>query len=218
MVVDHLQLQMMTITTMRMLCGRDSKFSFECFALGIDGNEPLFQGSGVGCGVNVEDVDVNVHHHGQRPRVHSIIFDPTSFLVGGIHEMLALLLLRYESVSLLESPGGGKDIVDDGQLLLAYHVTTGEYDAPNNDNCGGGKESWPITASPSSSLPIVMTPQALSLQGTMPCVCLRQCNGAAVEVASATTGQQILLSPQGGGDDNDDVTPLSSPQGRGRVQ
>jgi hypothetical protein len=38
----HLQLQMITNTTTRILGGRDCGFSFECFALGIDDNKPLF--------------------------------------------------------------------------------------------------------------------------------------------------------------------------------
>jgi hypothetical protein len=117
MMVVHLQLQMTTNTTARMLGRCDCGFSFECFMLGIDGTNPLFQGSGIGYGVNVDDVDVDIHHHRHRPRVNSIIFYPTSFLMGGIQEILALLLLRYKLASSLASPGGEKDVVDDGQSL-----------------------------------------------------------------------------------------------------
>jgi hypothetical protein len=90
----------------------------------------------MGYGVNVDNVNVDVHHHWQRPRVDSIIFNPTSFFMGGLHKTLTLLFLRYESASLSASPGGGKDVVNDGQLLPAHHVTAGEYDAPKN-NIGG---------------------------------------------------------------------------------
>jgi hypothetical protein len=63
--------------------GRDRAFSFECFAFGINEDEPLpplDHGS---------SAIVTLDHPG-RPRGDSIIFDPSSFQDGGIHEQTAL--------------------------------------------------------------------------------------------------------------------------------
>jgi hypothetical protein len=66
--------------------GRDRAFSFECFAFGISADEPLpplDHHSGGVSGASGLDL------HG-RPRGDSIIFDPSSFQDGGIHEQTAL--------------------------------------------------------------------------------------------------------------------------------
>lgn len=68
--------------------GRSRAFSFECFAFGINADEPLpplEQSSGV---VPVPG-DSGASIAG-RPRGDSIIFDPVSFQDGGIHEQNAL--------------------------------------------------------------------------------------------------------------------------------
>jgi len=77
--------------------GRDRAFSFECFAFGINADEPLppldqtgpshvASNATVGIG---DSLGTNVIVSG-RPRGDSIIFDPASFQDGGIHEQSAL--------------------------------------------------------------------------------------------------------------------------------
>lgn len=68
---------------------RDRGFSFEFFSFGINEDEPLppvppayFSGGGM---------TSYIPHQGNRPRGESIIFDPTSFRDGGIHETTAML-------------------------------------------------------------------------------------------------------------------------------
>lgn len=60
--------------------GRDRAFSFECFAFGINADEPLPPLDHPGA----------PESFGGRPRGDSIIFDPVSFQDGGIHEQNAL--------------------------------------------------------------------------------------------------------------------------------
>jgi hypothetical protein len=60
--------------------GRNRAFSFECFAFGINADEPL---------PPLASHDTDSMSMG-RPRGDSIIFDPTSFQDGGIHEQSAL--------------------------------------------------------------------------------------------------------------------------------
>ena len=100
--------QMTATTTMTM--GRDRGYSFECFSLGIDGDEPLFPGDG-------DDDGGGAPRH-QRPRGDSIIFDPTSFLMGGIHETSALSS-RYED------SGGGVDADDGGARMMGGYAPDG---------------------------------------------------------------------------------------------
>ena len=82
---------------------RDRGFSFECFSLGILDDDDEQTGEGF---TEVTGIDVDAIHQQsmqcssssnnsnnsniQRPRGDSIIFDPTSFLMGGIHETSAL--------------------------------------------------------------------------------------------------------------------------------
>ena len=81
---------------------RDRGFSFECFSLGILDDDDERTGEGF---TEVTGIDVDAIHQQsmqcssssnsnnsniQRPRGDSIIFDPTSFLMGGIHETSAL--------------------------------------------------------------------------------------------------------------------------------
>jgi CCT motif len=65
--------------------GRDRAFSFECFAFGINEDEPL-PPLAESChpGAVYSNMDAF------RPRGDSIIFDPVSFQDGGIHEQTAL--------------------------------------------------------------------------------------------------------------------------------
>jgi hypothetical protein len=70
---------------------RDRAFSFECFAFGINADEPLppmMQ-------TRNEEEDTG------RPRGDSIIFDPSSFQDGGIHEQSALFRVRATSEDML---------------------------------------------------------------------------------------------------------------------
>lgn len=60
--------------------GRNRAFSFECFAFGINADEPLPP-------LGAHDTD---SISTGRPRGDSIIFDPSSFQEGGIHEQNAL--------------------------------------------------------------------------------------------------------------------------------
>jgi hypothetical protein len=60
--------------------GRNRAFSFECFAFGINADEPL---------PPLASHETDSLSMG-RPRGDSIIFDPTSFQDGGIHEQSAL--------------------------------------------------------------------------------------------------------------------------------
>jgi hypothetical protein len=58
--------------------GRDRAFSFECFAFGINADEPL------------PPLEQQMSMMQGRPRGDSLIFDPASFQDGGIHEKNAL--------------------------------------------------------------------------------------------------------------------------------
>lgn len=58
--------------------GRDRAFSFECFAFGINADEPL------------PPLEQQMSMMQGRPRGDSLIFDPSSFQDGGIHEKNAL--------------------------------------------------------------------------------------------------------------------------------
>lgn len=62
---------------------RDRGFSFEFFSFGINEDEPLPPVPASICGAHIPQ--------GNRLRGDSIIFDPTSFREGGIHETSALL-------------------------------------------------------------------------------------------------------------------------------
>jgi len=61
--------------------GRNRAFSFECFAFGINADEPL---------PPLEHSNSDIRLTGGRPRGDSIIFDPVSFQDGGILEQHAL--------------------------------------------------------------------------------------------------------------------------------
>lgn len=63
--------------------GRERTYSFECFAFGINADEPLPPLD------QVNQSSLALDQHG-RPRGDSIIFDPSSFQDGGIHEQTAL--------------------------------------------------------------------------------------------------------------------------------
>lgn len=72
--------------------GRDRAFSFECFAFGINADEPLppLEHSMASLQGNNTSSNHEFGHVGGRPRGDSIIFDPASFQEGGIHEQNAL--------------------------------------------------------------------------------------------------------------------------------
>lgn len=65
---------------------RDRAFSFECFAFGINADEPLPPLEQSTSSSHVAEVESFTG----RPRGDSIIFDPVSFQDGGIHEQTAL--------------------------------------------------------------------------------------------------------------------------------
>ena len=82
--------------------GRDRAFSFECFAFGINADEPLpplEQSSSL----HVQTLPEMGISSGSRPRGDSIIFDPSSFQDGGIHEQSALERARARASS-IEAP------------------------------------------------------------------------------------------------------------------
>lgn len=72
--------------------GRNRAFSFECFAFGINADEPLPP-----LGNDTDSLSVG------RPRGDSIIFDPSSFQDGGIHEQNALEKARLAECRKQES-------------------------------------------------------------------------------------------------------------------
>jgi hypothetical protein len=77
---------------------RDRAFSFECFAFGINADEPLpplEQSASSSHGAETESFS-------GRPRGDSIIFDPVSFQDGGIHELTALDRARSQSLDFPE--------------------------------------------------------------------------------------------------------------------
>lgn len=84
------------------LVGRDRAFSFECFAFGINADEPLppLEQS---C-PNVQTLPEVGITTGTRPRGDSIIFDPSSFQDGGIHEQSALERARGRAPSIEALP------------------------------------------------------------------------------------------------------------------
>mmetsp|Transcript_15563 Transcript_15563/g.33709 ORF Transcript_15563/g.33709 Transcript_15563/m.33709 type:complete len:791 (-) Transcript_15563:849-3221(-) len=73
----------------RMPFRRDRGFSFEFFSFGINEDEPLPPVPATICGSHIS--------LGNRQRGDSIIFDPTSFREGGIHETSALLHIKQEN-------------------------------------------------------------------------------------------------------------------------
>ena len=82
--------------------GRDRAFSFECFAFGINADEPLpplEQSS-----MHVQSLSELGATTGGRPRGDSIIFDPSSFQDGGIHEQKALERARGRTSSMDRPP------------------------------------------------------------------------------------------------------------------
>lgn len=82
--------------------GRDRAFSFECFAFGINADEPLPPMSGP---EGAHDQDL-VALPSTRMRGDSIIFDPSSFQEGGIHEERALTTRESRGMSVdLEAAG-----------------------------------------------------------------------------------------------------------------
>ena len=72
--------------------GRDRAFSFECFAFGINADEPLPPLDQSAPQVQAEQAQDS------RPRGDSIIFDPSSFQDGGIHEQSALTRAQASAV------------------------------------------------------------------------------------------------------------------------
>jgi len=82
---------------------RDRAFSFECFAFGINADEPL---------PPLEQSGSSTHHAPAeadssgtfRPRGDSIIFDPSSFQDGGIHEQSALEKAARTRAPSMEAP------------------------------------------------------------------------------------------------------------------
>lgn len=68
---------------------RDRGFSFEFFSFGINEDEPLPPAPATMCGTHISQEN--------RQRGDSIIFDPTSFREGGIHETSALLHIKQEN-------------------------------------------------------------------------------------------------------------------------
>ncbi|GKY94971.1 hypothetical protein MPSEU_000461800 [Mayamaea pseudoterrestris] len=64
--------------------GRERAFSFECFAFGLNPDEPLPPLEATSAHLAMADAQ------NHRPRGDSIIFDPVSFQDGGIHEQTAL--------------------------------------------------------------------------------------------------------------------------------
>jgi CCT motif len=80
--------------------GRDRAFSFECFAFGINADEPLPP-------MGEQEVGEHDLHHQQylpRPRGDSIIFDPMSFQEGGIHEEKGLRTRDGRGISIDLNP------------------------------------------------------------------------------------------------------------------
>lgn len=109
---------------------RDRGFSFECFSLGIldDADDKQTSGFTKATGIDVDAIhqqsmlcSSSSNNSGssniQRPRGDSIIFDPTSFLMGGIHETSAL------SSSLLQQQHTYNNI--GGDMNSRYPMMTG---------------------------------------------------------------------------------------------
>ena len=70
---------------------RDRGFSFEFFSFGINEDEPLPPVPPAYYNGGITTTTSYIPPQGNRPRGDSIIFDPTSFRDGGIHETSALL-------------------------------------------------------------------------------------------------------------------------------
>lgn len=70
---------------------RDRGFSFEFFSFGINEDEPLPPVPPAYYNGGITTTTSYIPSQGNRPRGDSIIFDPTSFRDGGIHETSALL-------------------------------------------------------------------------------------------------------------------------------
>jgi CCT motif len=88
--------------------GRDRAFSFECFAFGINADEPLPPMGEQGGGEN-EAIDPQQQQFLPRPRGDSIIFDPMSFQEGGIHEEKWLRTREDRGISIDLNPN--EDII-----------------------------------------------------------------------------------------------------------
>lgn len=88
--------------------GRDRAFSFECFAFGINADEPLppleqHPGAPTTTTSGGGDLSSVPASAATRPRGDSIIFDPSSFQDGGIHEQNALCKTHSTSMEQIPS-------------------------------------------------------------------------------------------------------------------
>ena len=106
------------------LNGRGRAYSFECFAFGIsgDGDEPLPPlDQSVSCSTS----------YPSRPRGDSIIFDPSSFQDGGIHEKTALERTSLAQINSVQSERSNRafdapDLPAQGQHGAAHNGRHGD--------------------------------------------------------------------------------------------
>lgn len=106
---------------------RDRGFSFEFFSFGINEDEPLppvppayYSGSTTSTTTTpMPTTSYYIPQQGNRPRGDSIIFDPTSFRDGGIHETSALMQhVTQEESTVAVGVGGTTTTSNDGAAAL----------------------------------------------------------------------------------------------------
>lgn len=107
---------------------RDRGFSFEFFSFGINEDEPLppvppvYYSSTSTTSTTTTPMQTTSYYipqQGNRPRGDSIIFDPTSFRDGGIHETLALMQhITQDESNVAGGVGGTTTTSNDGAAAL----------------------------------------------------------------------------------------------------
>jgi len=106
---------------------RDRGFSFECFTFGltyddvVDNHEPLLPPSSSAAMTTPAFPPFTTT--GNRLRGDSVIFDPTSFLEGGIHETSALMHIKQESINNEGSQGQHQQQQSRHEVILSASVS-----------------------------------------------------------------------------------------------
>lgn len=144
---------------------RDRGFSFEFFSFGIDANEDL---------PPIPDSLVGSMPSGNRLRGDSIIFDPTSFCDGGIHEESALMHTTQQEIS-------ADPVSSQQSIVVASSSAQPRPAAPKVRPTSSGRRPKPSFKVASAAEPVVS-------QGTVPSEQVKQ-------TKPSTKGGKLSQSP-----------------------